>query len=84
MNTIAAVNSRYAAYAMAHRKTPEAMMQADEAAWPGGCMTGFILWIDDQRRRFIALHPEKANGSDIRNYEAWDDFLNAMATESRA
>jgi hypothetical protein len=31
-------NPRYAAYAKAHGKTPDAMMEHDRDAWPGGCI----------------------------------------------
>lgn len=36
---------RFIAYARACGNTPEAQLVADDSAWPGGCMTGFILWI---------------------------------------
>lgn len=75
------MNSRYVAYARAHGKTPEAMAQADKAAWPGGSMTGFILWIAKQRRQFAALHPDKMMGDAVRDQAAWSEFLNTAATE---
>ena len=38
-------NPRFVAYASAHGRTPEAMLEHDTEAWPGGKMCGFILWI---------------------------------------
>lgn len=43
-------NPRYAAYARAHGRTPEAMLEHDRGAWPGGRMTGFMCWIADRWR----------------------------------
>lgn len=36
--------ARYVAYANAHGKTPEAMLEADRATWPSAPMTGFLCW----------------------------------------
>jgi hypothetical protein len=38
-------NSRYVAYATAHDKSPEDMLEADAERYPGGKMCGFTLWI---------------------------------------
>ena len=77
------MNPRYEAYARAHGKTPEAMTQADKAAWPGGSMTGFTLWIGKQLRQFAALHPDKMLDRTVNDQAAWDEFLNAVAAEQR-
>jgi len=47
-------NPRYVAYAKAHGTTPEAMIEEDRVNWPGGVMTGFILWIGDHWRAWLA------------------------------
>ena len=39
------MNTRYLAYCKAHGNTPDAQMAADEVAYPGGKMCGFLLWI---------------------------------------
>lgn len=48
------MNPRYLAYCKAHGNTPEAQHAADGAAWPGGIMCGFILWIGERWRAFEA------------------------------
>lgn len=46
-------SSRYVAYARAHgAASPEEMSERDRAAWPGGSMTGFSLWIQEKWRAF--------------------------------
>lgn len=41
-------NPRYVAYAKAHDRTSEAMLEHDTIAWPGGKMAGFLLWMNDR------------------------------------
>lgn len=43
-------NPIYLAYATAHGRTPEAQLAADRATYPGGNMTGFILWVSRRAR----------------------------------
>lgn len=38
-------NPRYVAYARQHGRTPEAQMEFDREEYPGGCMVGFMLWV---------------------------------------
>jgi hypothetical protein len=45
-------NPRYFEYARKHGRTPSEMLAHDEVRWPGGCMTGFILWIDARWQEF--------------------------------
>jgi len=40
-------NPRYLAYSKAHgTPDPDEMLEKDREAHPGGCMAGFIVWID--------------------------------------
>lgn len=43
-------NPIYLAYATAHGRTPEAQLEADRVTYPGGNMTGFILWVSRRAR----------------------------------
>lgn len=38
-------NPRYVAYATAHGREPEDMLEHDREAWPGGQMVGFMVWM---------------------------------------
>jgi hypothetical protein len=49
-------NPRYAAYAKAHDRAPEQMILDDDERWPGGCMTGFILWVSGKWRTWNELN----------------------------
>ena len=41
-------NPRYTEYAKAHGKTEEEMLSQDKEQYPGGCMAGFVTWINDK------------------------------------
>jgi hypothetical protein len=41
-------NPRYLKYCQAHGMTPEEMDNHDRMAYPGGCMTRYILWINQK------------------------------------
>jgi len=74
------VNPRYVAYARAHRRTPDAQLEHDRKEFPGGCMTGFQLWIAEQRREFYAAHPEAFyDRHTIGDSAAWDRWLGVAA-----
>ena len=38
-------NPRYLKYCQAHDLLPSQMLEHDMARYPGGCMTGYISWI---------------------------------------
>lgn len=49
-------NYRYVLWAKRHNLTPEEMLEKDKQDWPGGCMTGFSLWIQERRDSLLRFH----------------------------
>jgi len=75
-------NPRYVAYAQAHGKTPVKMLAHDRAAWPGGCMCGFILWMAEQKRAFWKECPGAfLDRHTIWDQDAWTAFLQSVAQQ---
>ena len=72
-------NPRYVAYARAHGRTPDAMLEHDREKYPGGCMCGFILWMSKMQQAFYAASPGSFLGHTICDHAAWDVFLQAAA-----
>ena len=72
------MNPRYLAYCKAHGNTPDAQMELDVKAWPGGCMTGFILWMG---ARWAEFHKMTQNayrlhaGTTRDGHKAFDAWL---------
>lgn len=50
------VNRRYILWAKKHGLTPEQMLEKDKQDWPGGCMTGYNLWIQERVRALCIFH----------------------------
>lgn len=63
---------RYVAYARAHGLSPDAMLERDQEAWPGGCMAGFMLWIQERWREWASQRP--GGMPDIKTEEHHRDF----------
>lgn len=49
------MNPRWLAYCAANGRSPDAQAAHDEEAWPGGRMTGYILWISAKWREWCDL-----------------------------
>ena len=61
MSLITEWTPRYLAYCAAHghRNDPEGMSARDREEWPGGCMTGFLLWSSRQLEDHRIAHPDR-------------------------
>lgn len=69
------MNIRYFYYAKAHGMTPEQMLEHDQREWPGGMMTGFILWISKMKIAFKKESPKSFLNDAIYDHDAWTAFL---------
>jgi hypothetical protein len=70
------MNPRYVAWAKLHGRTPEEQFEVDRNDWPGGCMAGFCLWIQEQARAFDATRYPLARLCEPDEFTA---FLVALA-----
>lgn len=52
------MNPLYVAYAKSHGMSADEMLACDREQYPGGCMTGFILFVADMKRKFWEVCPE--------------------------
>jgi len=79
---MATMNPRYVAYAKAHGRSPANQLATDRKKYPGGCMCGFLVWMNRQRQKFGAEYPECVGfGGKILNQDAWTEFLLNGETE---
>jgi len=67
---------RFLVYCHTLGKTPTECLRYDCALYPGGKMTGFIIWGHQQIAAYLAEHPESFTGDrllDQTKYDAWLD-----------
>ena len=69
---------RYLAYCKEHGNTPENQLAQDGNTYPGGRMTGFMLWISKQKRAFKQASPQSFLHGDIADQKAFDLFLGIL------
>lgn len=75
-------NHRFTAYAAAHGKTPTEMVAADDAAYPGGRMAGYINWIRsawDEWERVTGRPSRDQVPLSAAEHQAFDEWLGARA-----
>jgi hypothetical protein len=70
--------SRYIAYAHSNGKTPYEMMEHDRQRYPGGCMCGFIVWINSLWRIWDELNPGRSPHTE-RDHDDFDLWLEGLA-----
>ena len=68
-------NPRYVIYALAHGNTPDVMLAKDKERYKGGCMCGFILWVNRHVELFRASNPRCFVGPYIQDQDAFTDYL---------
>lgn len=68
-------NPRYVAFAASNGLTPEAQLDADRAAYPGGCMVPFMAWISERKAAFRKAVPMAMMGDAIVDHDAFTLFL---------
>ncbi|MBB6306261.1 hypothetical protein [Xanthobacter tagetidis] len=76
---------RYVAYCIAQGRKPEDQLQHDRVRWPGGKMTGFILWLREMLQVYAAepgRYSLSAGIADHDHYDAW--LLEQAAAISKA
>ena len=71
-----ACNPRYVCYAReVHGAPPLVALNLDRALWPGGCMCGFMLWIQARWREFggvrLEMNPKVKTDADHEAFDAW-------------
>ena len=80
-------NPRYICYAKASGRSAADQLAHDKEQWPGGCMTGFFLWMNEQLGEFFRSNPN-AFGRDVTgrpsirmlvDHDAWDRWLKETA-----
>jgi len=68
-------NPRYLAYCRAHgNNDPEAMLEQDREKYPGGCMCGFILWLQNMWSQFHKFMEVPANSETAYSQKYHDKF----------
>lgn len=68
-------NPCFVAYAKVDGLTPNQVLERDYRRWPGGKMTGFMLWIAEQVRAFRKRRPECFIGHYISDQAAFTEFV---------
>jgi hypothetical protein len=76
------INLRYKIYAKLHNKTIDEMMVFDQERYLGGSMIGFILFIDEMRRKYkkcAGIHHEEP----IKDQDEFTWFINKQVERNQ-
>lgn len=79
-------NTRYLAYAAdhGHAGDPDGMLVEDQDRWPGGAMTGFMVWIRERWQEFCKVRPDTdPNYHTSAVHAAFDYWLGIRAEEGK-
>lgn len=74
-------NPRYVLYAKVHGMQPEDMLLRDDEAYPGGKMTGFILWMGRRLTEAKAAYPEWFIDRNLYDHAGFDEWLEDRVDE---
>lgn len=69
---------RFAAYARSQGLAAQQALEADTERYPGGQMTGFILWISAKWQAWDAMHKHASNHvRDAKEHGEFDEWIGA-------
>ena len=72
--------ARFAAYALAHGRDPEAQLAHDRGRFPGGRMAGYIVWIGGRLRAWRSATGRAPDAPmDGADHAAFDRWLGVLA-----
>jgi hypothetical protein len=75
-------NPRFVHYARSQGRTPDEQVAYDRERWPGGIMTGFILWTHDMIGEAKKAIPHAfIVGGAIYDHDAYDAWLTARVDQ---
>jgi len=60
-------NPRFSAYALSKGHQPQEQLNLDREEWAGGCMTGFILWLQARLDEWREQHKGRRDEFIIAN-----------------
>jgi hypothetical protein len=68
-------NERYLLYCKSNNLSFDEQLEKDKKEYPGGCMTGYIIFIGKMYGKFFQNHPEYFDGQYIRDQEQFTKFI---------
>lgn len=76
------LNPRWVNYCRAHGRTSTEQLAHDAAEFPGGKMTGFLLWHRARIQEAYKAIPDAFTFGGITNHETYDAWLTAWVDKA--
>ena len=76
-------NPRFVNYARYHGNTPEQQLAHDRQRYPGGVMTGYVLWNRSRIVMFSHIEPRAFTCGGLTDHESYDRWLTDYVTQAR-